>query len=82
MKADPKLKPLMSPTLQTRYTRGWCEKDSTYKWAARTLELIKFVQLLVEMGLKRSVSSKARWRGVILIEAMKYAGLTFTLASD
>lgn len=73
VKSDPKLQPLITPSLHTRYTRAWCEKDTTYKWAARALELIKFVQLLIEMGLRRNVSSKARWRGIVLIEMIKYA---------
>lgn len=78
VKADPKLRELVSPSLHARYTRAWCEKDPSYKWAARALELIKFVQLLVEMGLRRRVSSKARWRGVVLMEAIK-AVLRFML---
>lgn len=72
VKADPKLRPLVPSSLHTRYTRAWCEKNATYKWASRALEIIKFVQLLVEMGLRRTVSSKARWRGIVLIEMIKY----------
>ena len=72
VKSDPKLRPLLTPSSHTRYTRAWCEKSSTYKWAARALEIIKFVQLLLEMGLRRTVSSKARWRGIVLIEMIKY----------
>ncbi|GJE86162.1 peroxisomal membrane protein pex16 [Phanerochaete sordida] len=78
VKSEPKLRQLVAPSLHARYTRAWCEKDARYKWAARTLELIKFVQLLVEMGLRRRVSSKARWRGIVFIEVIK-AVLRFML---
>ncbi|EKM61083.1 uncharacterized protein PHACADRAFT_180232 [Phanerochaete carnosa HHB-10118-sp] len=78
VKSDPKLRQFVSPSLHARYTRAWCERDRGYKWAARALELIKFVQLLIEMGLRRRVSSQARWRGIVLIEIIK-AALRFTL---
>ena len=80
IKSDPKLRPLVSPSLHTRYTHAWCEKNSTYKWAARTLEIIKFVQLLLEMGLRRTVSSNARWRGIVLLEMIKYVLIEPTFA--
>jgi peroxin-16 len=35
------------------------------------LELIRFTELLVEMGLRRNASSKIRWRGVVLLEVIK-----------
>lgn len=79
MKSDPKLRPLIPASLHTRYTRAWCDKSATYKWAARALEVIKFVQLLVEMNLRRRVSSKARWRGIVFIEAIKYVALSLYL---
>ncbi|KAF7799534.1 hypothetical protein EIP86_010771 [Pleurotus ostreatoroseus] len=69
--SDSRYKPLLPASPHTRYTRAWCEKDGRYKWAARLLEVLKFTELLIEMGLRRTVSSKARWRGVILIEAIK-----------
>ncbi|KAI0348593.1 peroxisome membrane protein [Trametopsis cervina] len=71
MKTDPKYKPVLPASTHTRYSRAWCEKDGRYKWAARFLEVVKFVELLVEMGLRRSVSDKARWRGVIFLETIK-----------
>jgi len=75
---EPKLKPLLPPSLHTRYTRAWIDSDRRYRWAARVLELVRFVELLIEMGLRRKVSSKARWRGVVLLEAIK-AILRFVL---
>ncbi|KAH9858131.1 peroxisome membrane protein [Lenzites betulinus] len=68
---DPKYKPLLPASPHTRYTRAWSEKDGRYKWAARALEILRFTELLVEMGLRRKVSNKTRWRGIILVEAVK-----------
>ncbi|KAH8835308.1 peroxisomal membrane protein PEX16 [Flagelloscypha sp. PMI_526] len=68
---DPTYKPLLPPSPHSRYTRAWTDRDLYYKWAARTLELLRFTQLLVEMGLRRTVSSKSRWRVIILLETIK-----------
>ncbi|KNZ77428.1 Peroxisomal membrane protein PEX16 [Termitomyces sp. J132] len=75
---DRNYQPLIPPSLHTRFTKAWSDKSDKYKWAARALQLIKFLELVVEMGLRRKVSSKARWRGVILLEVVK-ACLRFTL---
>ena len=69
--SDPKYKPLIPSSPHTRYTRAWCDKDVRYKWFARALELVRFTELLVEMGLRRKVSRKTRWKGIILLEAVK-----------
>ncbi|CAL1695690.1 unnamed protein product [Somion occarium] len=71
MQSEPKYKPLLPFSLHVRYTKAWSEKSFTYKWAARALELIRFVELLVEMGLRRKASVKARWRGIVIIEMIK-----------
>ena len=73
VKADPKNKPLLPSSLHTRYTRAWSEKTPFYRWAARALELIRFVELLVEMGLRRKTSAENRWRGILFLESIKYA---------
>lgn len=70
-RTDPKYKPLLPASPHTRYTRAWCAKDARYKWAARALELIRFTELLLEMGLRRKVSRQTRWRGVVLLEVIK-----------
>ncbi len=70
-KSDPKYKLLLPVSHHSRYTRAWCEKDKRYKWAARLLEVLKYTELLIEMGLRRKVSSTAKWRGIIVIEAIK-----------
>ncbi|KAG5647953.1 hypothetical protein DXG03_006987 [Asterophora parasitica] len=71
VQANPKHRPLIPASLHTRFTRACSEKDTKYKWAARALQLIKFTELVIEMGLRRRVSSKARWRGIVLLEAIK-----------
>ncbi|KAF7985346.1 hypothetical protein HWV62_6559 [Athelia sp. TMB] len=71
VKSDPKYKPLIPTSLHTRYTRAWSDKSPRYKWAARALELLRFTELLLEMGLRRRVSSKNKWRAIILLEFIK-----------
>jgi peroxin-16 len=68
---DPKYKPLIPSSLHTRYTSSWSAKDHRYKWAARILELFRFTELVIEMGLRRKVSTKNRWRGIVLLETIK-----------
>jgi hypothetical protein len=68
---DPKYKPLIPTSLHTRYTRAWSDKNPRYKWAARALELIRFTELLVEMGLRRKVSSQNKWRAIVSLEVLK-----------
>ncbi|KAH9944328.1 peroxisome membrane protein [Epithele typhae] len=69
--SDPKYKPLLPSSPHTRFTRAWSEKDSRYKWIGRALELIRFTELLVEMGLRRKVSRQTRWRGIVMLELLK-----------
>lgn len=72
VQSNPKYRPLIPSSLHTRYTRAWSEKSSLYKWIARSLELIRYLELLVEMGLRRKVSVQARWRSIVFIELIKY----------
>ncbi|THH34101.1 hypothetical protein EUX98_g121 [Antrodiella citrinella] len=69
--SHPKYRPLIPSTLHSRYTRAWSDKSRLYKWIARSLELVRYLELLVEMGLRRKVSVKARWRSVVFIEIIK-----------
>ncbi|KAG2159819.1 peroxisomal membrane protein PEX16 [Suillus bovinus] len=78
VQSDPHWKPILPIPLHTRYTRAWSDKVTLYKWAARSLELIRFTQLLIEMLLRRKVSDKNRWRGVVFLETVKMI-LRFTL---
>lgn len=72
MQSDPKYKPLIPSSPHSRYTRAWAKKDSTYTWFARTLEVLRYIELLIEMGLRRKASNKTRWRVLTLIECLKY----------
>ncbi|KAG1757619.1 peroxisomal membrane protein PEX16 [Suillus lakei] len=78
VQSDPHWKPILPIPLHTRYTRAWSDKETLYKWVARSLELIRFTQLLVEMLLRRKVSDKNRWRGIVFLETVKMI-LRFTL---
>lgn len=71
-RADPKYRPLLPPSGHSRYTRAWSDKSTRYKWAARTLEMIRYIELVIEMGLRRRTSAKTRSRGIILLEMIKY----------
>lgn len=68
---NPNYRPLIPASLHTRYTKAWLKKSSHYKWAARILELLRFTELVIEMGLRRKVSEKVRWRGIVVIETIK-----------
>lgn len=70
--SDSKYKPLIPSSFHTRFTRAWSDKNSRYKWAARILEFVRFTELVIEMGLRRKVSPRNRWRSVVLLEAVKY----------
>jgi peroxin-16 len=70
---EAKYRPLIPSSLHTRFTRAWSDKNTRYKWAARLLELIRFTELVIEMGLRRKASAQNRWRGIVLLEAVKFA---------
>ncbi|KAG8996150.1 Peroxisomal membrane protein pex16 [Tulasnella sp. JGI-2019a] len=81
VKSDPTIAAAaIPPSVHSRYTRAWADKDAMYKWAARMLEIIKFVQILVEMSMRRwaKASTKTVWRGIMSIELCK-AFLRLTL---
>jgi peroxin-16 len=68
---EPKYKPLLPPSLHSRFTRTWADTHGRYRWVARNLELIRFVELLLEMVLRRKVTAKNRWRAIVVLEAVK-----------
>lgn len=75
--AEPKHRPLLPPSLHTRYTRAWADSRIRYRWIARVLELVRFTELLIEMGLRRKFSEKGRWRGIVLLEAIKFVHVIY-----
>jgi len=80
VKDNPAYRPLIPTSLQNRFTKAWSEKSPVYKWAARSLEAIRFTELVVEMLLRRRVSEKTKWRAIILLETIKCACPLFTLS--
>lgn len=64
---------LRTPRHQTphnRYTRFYCQKSSTYRRTATTLQIVQYTELLLEMMAKKK-GEKARWRLVVFLEAIK-----------
>ncbi|RKU42030.1 Peroxisomal membrane protein pex16 [Coniochaeta pulveracea] len=54
----------------SRYTRFWAAKSALYRRVACALQIVQYTQLLCEMTAKRR-GEKARWRVVVLLEAVK-----------
>ncbi|KAK4504998.1 hypothetical protein PRZ48_002961 [Zasmidium cellare] len=52
------------------YTRFYCQKSPTYRRTATTLQIVQYTELLLEMMAKKK-GEKARWRLVVLLEAIK-----------
>jgi peroxin-16 len=63
-------KSLQHQSPHNRYTRFYCQKSSTYRRTATTLQCVQYTELLVEMVAKRR-GEKMRWRVVVLLEAIK-----------
>ncbi|KAG7099107.1 hypothetical protein E1B28_000980 [Marasmius oreades] len=68
---DSNLRSLLPPSMHTRYTRAWASQDARYNLLARALEVVRFTELVIEMGLRRKVSDRSRWRGIVLLEILK-----------
>ena len=58
------------PSPHNRYTRFWTSNSPLYARLARTLQMIQYVELLVEMAAARR-GAKSRWRAVVLLEIVK-----------
>ncbi|KAF8898786.1 peroxisome membrane protein [Infundibulicybe gibba] len=71
IQSNPKYRPLVPPSLHTRFTRAWSDRSDPYRWTARALELIRYTELVIEIGLRRKVSDANRRRGIILLEVIK-----------
>lgn len=67
-----RVQPLLPPASEhRRYTRYWADRSKTYRRAARTLQTVTYIELLLEMLIRRKVGDRARWRLVLSIEAFK-----------
>ncbi|WWD18976.1 hypothetical protein CI109_103433 [Kwoniella shandongensis] len=62
---------LPPPSDHARYTRYWTAKSALYRRASRALTTLSYVELLVEMVLRRKAGERARWRVVLGIEGLK-----------
>lgn len=62
--------PKHHPTPHNRYTKFWTQRSPTYKRLALLLQMIQYTELLWEMTAKRR-GEKARWRVVVILEAVK-----------
>ena len=78
--SDPTYRPLVPISPHTRFTTACQQKLSLYKLLARALQLIKYTELLFEMGLHRKASCKTRSRSIVLLELVKYV-LSYQLMS-
>ncbi|OAQ78233.1 peroxisomal membrane protein pex16 [Purpureocillium lilacinum] len=54
-----------------RYTRFWAHKSKLYRRVAMLLQMVVYTELLCEMSAKRRGGERARWRVVVLLEAIK-----------
>lgn len=67
-----RVQPLLPPASEhRRYTRYWTARSRTYRRASRTLQTVAYVELLLEMLVRRKLGDRARWRLVLSIEAFK-----------
>ncbi|KAF4589030.1 peroxisomal membrane protein pex16 [Ophiocordyceps camponoti-floridani] len=60
-----------APSAHARYTRFWARKSALYRRVAVVLQMVVYSQLLCEMMGKRRGGERARWRVVVLLEAIK-----------
>ncbi|KAN0064470.1 hypothetical protein ACQY0O_002096 [Thecaphora frezii] len=54
-----------------RYTQHFSHRSSAYKLVARTLVIVGYLELLVEMAARRKLTKKRAWDVVATIEALK-----------
>ncbi|KAK2755669.1 Peroxisomal membrane protein pex16 [Arachnomyces sp. PD_36] len=66
----PLSQPRPTPTPHTRYTKYWTSRSPLYHRVALVLHMIQYTELLWEMIARRR-GEKARWRVVVILEAVK-----------
>ncbi|KAK8854875.1 hypothetical protein IAR55_003614 [Kwoniella newhampshirensis] len=62
---------LPPPSDHTRYTRYWTSRSALYRRASRALTTLGYLELLIEMVMRRKAGERARWRVVLGVEGMK-----------
>lgn len=60
-----------APSDHSRYTRHYCQTSPAYDRASRTLVFIQYVQLLVEMIVRKRKGDKRRWTVLLWLEGIK-----------
>ncbi|KAL1413369.1 hypothetical protein Q8F55_001129 [Vanrija albida] len=64
--------PLLPPASEhTRYTRYWSDRSPAYRRLSRALQTTTYVELLLEMLVKKKAGERNRWRLVLGIEGFK-----------
>ncbi|KJZ74300.1 hypothetical protein HIM_06306 [Hirsutella minnesotensis 3608] len=62
---------LPARSAHARYTRFWAQRSPLYRRVALVLQMVVYTQLLCEMSVKRRGGDRARWRVVVVLEAVK-----------
>ncbi len=67
-------RPVIPPSAHSKYTHAWADRSPQYKWVARALEIIKYLELVFEMTLRRGfrATQKTIWRAIICVEFVKW----------
>ena len=67
-------RPVIPPSAHSKYTHAWADRSPQYKWVARALEIIKYLELVFEMTLRRGfrATQKTIWRAIICLEFVKW----------
>lgn len=60
-----------APSSHARYTRFWTSTSPTYAALARTLTLLSYSELLIEMGIKKRLGKARAEKAVMVIELAK-----------
>lgn len=65
--------PLLPPASEhTRYTRYWSDRSPAYRRLSRALQTTTYIELLLEMVVKKKAGDRNRWRLVLGIEGFKW----------
>ncbi|KAI5481609.1 peroxisomal membrane protein pex16 [Pseudohyphozyma bogoriensis] len=67
----PNLRP--EPSSHARYTRHWTTASPSYKRLSRSLTILTYTELLIEMAVKKRKGQAAADKAVVVLEALKAA---------
>lgn len=60
-----------NPSSHSRYTRFWSDSSAKYRVLARSLTVLGYTQLLVEMAAHKKWGKEKKWRLIVTIEVIK-----------